>query len=117
MITNEEILGFAEQLHIWYLEATQKLNPNSFNKDAQKPYSELTDEQKFIDKYIAEKAISLKDGNFKEFVENIKEFIYKDKKIKEFHNLMVFIEERAEKYIPKNNDIAKNTKIQEVKGK
>lgn len=42
-----------EELHIWYLEATQKLNPDSFNPKAQKPYSELTKEQQFIDKYIA----------------------------------------------------------------
>lgn len=44
-----------EELHKWYLEATKKLNPASFNKDAQKPYKELTEEQKFIDKFIADK--------------------------------------------------------------
>ncbi len=44
-----------EQLHKWYLEATRELKPESFNPNAQKPYSELTDEQKFIDKYIADK--------------------------------------------------------------
>ena len=44
-----------EQLHQWYLEATKKLNPKSFNQDAQKPYKELTNDQKFIDKYIADK--------------------------------------------------------------
>lgn len=54
MINKEEL---AEQLHIWYLEATQKLNPKSFNKEAQKQYKDLTEEQKFIDRYIAEKIL------------------------------------------------------------
>lgn len=45
----------AELLHIWYLEATSKLHPESFNKKAQKQYSELTEEQKFIDRFIADK--------------------------------------------------------------
>jgi len=42
-----------EELHKWYLEAIKELKPESFNKNAKKPYSELTDEQKFIDKHIA----------------------------------------------------------------
>lgn len=45
-----------QNMHEWYLEATQKLHPESFNPNAQKPYEELTEEQKFIDKYMAEKA-------------------------------------------------------------
>jgi len=45
----------ARKLHEWYLEATKELNPKSFNPDAQKSYDELTDEQRFIDKYIADK--------------------------------------------------------------
>lgn len=44
-----------EELHKWYLEATKKLNPKSFNEDAQKPYEQLSEEQKYIDKYIANK--------------------------------------------------------------
>lgn len=44
-----------EQLHKWYLEATKLLNPESYNPDAQKPYSELTEEQKVIDKFIADR--------------------------------------------------------------
>jgi len=44
-----------EDLHKWYLEATKKLKPRSYNKSAQKPYDELTDEQRFIDKFICEK--------------------------------------------------------------
>ena len=46
-----------EQLHNWYLEAIKELHPESFNPNAKKPYSELTEEQKFIDKYIADKII------------------------------------------------------------
>jgi hypothetical protein len=49
----------AEQLHEWYLEATHKLRFESFNPKAQKPYSELTDEQRFIDKYIADRILQL----------------------------------------------------------
>lgn len=41
-----------EDLHNWYLEATKELNPESYNPNAQKPYDELTDEQKFIDKFV-----------------------------------------------------------------
>lgn len=44
-----------EQLHDWYLEAVKRLKPESFNPNAQKPYEDLTDEQKYIDKYIANK--------------------------------------------------------------
>lgn len=42
-----------EELHKWYLEAVKELKPESFNPDANTPYSELTDEQKSIDKHIA----------------------------------------------------------------
>ena len=42
-----------ETLHQWYLEAVKKLKPESYNPNAQKPYSELTKEQKFIDEFIA----------------------------------------------------------------
>jgi len=44
-----------EDLHKWYLEATKELKPESYNENAQKPYNELTDEQKFIDEFICEK--------------------------------------------------------------
>lgn len=43
----------AQQLHEWYLEATQELNPDSYNPDAQKNYSDLTEEQRYISAYIA----------------------------------------------------------------
>lgn len=52
-------IDLAEKMHNWYLEATKELHPESFNKNAQKLYSELTDEQKFIDKYIAQKISEL----------------------------------------------------------
>ena len=42
-----------EQLHQWYLDAIKLLKPESYNPDANKPYSELTEEQKTIDKFIA----------------------------------------------------------------
>lgn len=44
-----------EELHNWYLEATRELHPESYNSDAQKPYDDLTREQKYIDNYIASK--------------------------------------------------------------
>jgi len=44
-----------KELHKWYLEATSRLNFGSFNQNAQKPYEELTVEQKFIDEYISNK--------------------------------------------------------------
>lgn len=56
-IKDKEFL--AENLHIWYLEATKKINIESFNKKAQKKYKDLTGEQKFIDRYIAKKIIEL----------------------------------------------------------
>jgi len=56
MKSDEEL---AEQLHTWYLEATKKIQPNSYNKNAQKKYSDLTEEQKFIDRYIAKKVVKL----------------------------------------------------------
>ncbi|HUW43844.1 MAG TPA: hypothetical protein VMV95_02710 [Bacillota bacterium] len=45
----------AEDLHNFYLEAVKELKPESFNPNANKPYSEMTEEQKFIDKFILEK--------------------------------------------------------------
>lgn len=48
----------AENLHIWYLEATRELKPESFNPNAQKSYADLTEEQKFLDRYIAGKMLA-----------------------------------------------------------
>lgn len=49
----------AEKLHNWYLEAVKEISPESFNPLANKPYSELTDEQKSIDRFIAAKVSKL----------------------------------------------------------
>lgn len=43
-----------ENIHQWYLDATKELNPKSYNPNAQKKYEDLTEEQKFIDKYIVD---------------------------------------------------------------
>lgn len=48
----------AEQLHVWYLEATQSLDPANYNPKAQKSYAELNEQQKEIDRYIARKVKS-----------------------------------------------------------
>lgn len=45
----------AERLHNWYLEATKELNLESYNPDAQVPYKKLTEEQKEINRYIADR--------------------------------------------------------------
>ena len=52
---NKETL--AELMHKWYLEATKKMNPESYNPKAQKKYKDLTEEQKQIDRFIAEKVL------------------------------------------------------------
>jgi hypothetical protein len=44
-----------ELLHEWYLEATMELKPESYNPKAQKPFSELTHEQRYIDTFISNK--------------------------------------------------------------
>ena len=43
-----------EFLHNEYLKTVKHLHPESFNPVANKPYAELTDEQKSIDKFIAQ---------------------------------------------------------------
>lgn len=43
-----------EYLHELYLEATKTLKPECYNQNAQKAYSELTDDQRSIDEYIAQ---------------------------------------------------------------
>ena len=44
-----------EQLHTWYLEAIGSLDGKDFNHMADRPYEMLTDGQKSIDTYIANK--------------------------------------------------------------
>jgi len=41
------------QLHRWYLDATKELDPDNYNEEAQKSYTDLNSEQKFIDDFIA----------------------------------------------------------------
>lgn len=53
----------SQQLHEWYLEATKKLSPESFNKNAQKKYEELTEEQKYIDRFISGKILNCLGGD------------------------------------------------------
>jgi len=60
--SKEYIEKFAEQLHIWYLESTKELNPDNYYSKAQVSYNELNEEQKFVDRYIAEKIISKMSG-------------------------------------------------------
>jgi len=45
----------SKQLHEWYLQAIKLLHPESYNPNAQKPYDELTEEQKSIDKFIVDR--------------------------------------------------------------
>ena len=44
-----------EELHKWYLEAIKTIEPDSYNKDAVKPFDKLTEKQQAIDKFIAGK--------------------------------------------------------------
>ena len=57
MIVDEKELP--EQLHKWYLEAIQKIHPDSFNPKANCSFSDLTPDQKYIDFYIAGKIVAL----------------------------------------------------------
>ena len=61
----------AKQLHDWYLEATQKLNPDNYNPKAQKPYEELNTQQQFIDQYIADKINAIKHLDLEELDEEV----------------------------------------------
>lgn len=61
----------AKQLHEWYLQATRKLNPEAFNKNAQKPYEELTEELQFVDKYIAQRI----DDDFNKIMDRVQLFL------------------------------------------
>lgn len=51
-----EVEKLAEQLHIWYLEACKEKDAE-FNPAAQKPYAELPEGSKFLDRYIAAKLV------------------------------------------------------------
>lgn len=72
-----------KQLHDWYLEATKELNPENYNPNAQKSYEDLADEQKFIDKYIADKI----SQSLIQILEHIVEEGYKKLKLGEGGNI------------------------------
>lgn len=57
---NELIKELAEFSHNSYLEIIKKLHLESFNQKANISYDKLSEEQKQIDKYIAEKIIDNK---------------------------------------------------------
>lgn len=59
MTPHKDIEDLAKKLHTWYLEATKELKPESFNPNAQKAYEDMTDEQRFIDRYIADQIMNL----------------------------------------------------------
>ena len=61
----------SRKMHEWYLEATKELNPESYNAKAQKSYDDLTEEQKQIDRYIANKVIQLLSSQLEEVEKEI----------------------------------------------
>jgi hypothetical protein len=72
-IPNKNIEGWdlAEKLHEWYLEATKELDQDHYNSKAQKAYSELTQEQQYIDIYIADKIRNLLSAQRSNLVKEI----------------------------------------------
>jgi len=52
-----ETVLLARRLHGWYLEATKKLKPESYNPEAQKRWRDLTEDQRGIDLHIAKKIL------------------------------------------------------------
>ena len=70
----KKIEKLAEQLHIWYLEACQDLTGESYNALAQCEYKDLTNDQKDIDRLIAEKIIIKRE----ESVQKLKYMLCKD---------------------------------------
>ena len=53
-MTTPDVEKLAEQLHDWYLEATEQPD-TEYNYKAVVPYADLSDGQKAIDRYIAQK--------------------------------------------------------------
>jgi len=66
---NKEVETLAKNMHEWYLEATSKLSPVSSNPNAQRSYEQLTEEQKSIDRYIANKVSELLSLQAREIIE------------------------------------------------
>ena len=59
MIENQTTERMAQLLHDWYLEAIKDLDSSHYNLAAKKPYTELSEQQKDIDRYIARKIIEI----------------------------------------------------------
>ena len=64
----------ARKTHYWYLEATRELKPESYNSKAQLAYDDLTEEQQFIDKYIADKLLTYFTQLLNEILPEAKDF-------------------------------------------
>ena len=93
-----------EQLHRWYLEAIKKISPKSYNPNAIKEYSELDEDQKDIDRYIASKiqiVLAQKEKRIRELTEKVKqedddciltcvEIAQRDKEIRDLSNSAQF---------------------------
>lgn len=77
-----------EQLHSWYLEAVKELKPESFNPNANKPYSEITDEQKSIDIYIANKITNLFSQEKEKWIREIKNSSLNNDQVNEVLDLL-----------------------------
>jgi len=75
MTKEAEREALSEKLHEWYLEATQTLKRESFNPNAQKKYKDLSDEQKQIDRYIAERVDSFAEKKARPLVEALEEIV------------------------------------------
>lgn len=62
----------AREVHGWYLESCKELDPESYNAKAQKSYDELTEGQKFLDRYMAKKILEMVSKTKEEQVNRIK---------------------------------------------
>lgn len=67
--------NLAEIIHNWYLEACKEIKPESYNVKAQKTYQDLTEEQKFLDRYMARKILDLLTTKEAEIREDLREKI------------------------------------------
>ena len=71
---NNEIT--AKKLHEFYLGACEDLTGESYNSLAQKQYNNLTEDQKWIDKYIAQKVNELIKKHLKKLKEDLNKELY-----------------------------------------
>jgi len=116
-----------EELHNWYLEATKDLKKESFNPNAQKTYDKLTDEQKFIDNFIAHKVNErledveritekAKDTEFKKILKLPKHLIAKDKDDWEFEQFRICQQTAKEIFDEIEKVLSKRAKTYATKG-